>query len=87
VAYQVCILPAALRQLSKLPRMVQERIQPRIDALTDDPRPPGTKALAGQSGFFRLRAGDYRVIYEIRDEILTVLVVRVGHRREVYRNR
>ena len=87
MAYQVAILPAALRQLSKLPRIAQERIQQRIDALSDDPRPPGTKALAGRSGFYRLRVGDYRVIYEIRDEILTVLVVRVGHRREVYRNR
>ena len=87
MAYQVSILPAALRQVSKLPRIVQERIQQRIDALADDPRPPGTKALAGRSGFCRIRVGDYRVIYEIRDEILTVLVVRVGHRREVYRNR
>ena len=87
MAYQVSILPAALRQVSKLPRIVQERIQQRIDALAEDPRPPGTKALAGRSGFYRLRVGDYRVIYEIRDEILTVLVVRIGHRREVYRNR
>lgn len=87
MAYQVSILPAALRQLAKLPRIVQERIQPRMDALRDDPRPPGTKALAGLRGFYRLRVGDYRVLYEIRDKILTVLVVRVGHRREVYRNR
>ena len=87
MAYQVAILPAALRQLAKLPRIAQERIQQRIEALSDDPRPPGTKALVGRSGFYRLRVGDYRVIYDIRDEILTVLVVRVGPRREVYRNR
>lgn len=85
--YQVSILPAALRQLAKLPRIVQERIQRRIDALSADPRPRGTKALAGRSGFYRLRVGNYRVIYKVRDEILTVSVVRVGHRREVYRNR
>ena len=87
MAYQVSILPAALRQISKLPRVVQERIQQRIDALREDPRPPGTKALVGRGSFYRLRVGDYRVIYEIRDEMLTVLVVRVGHRREVYRSR
>ena len=87
MAYQVSILPAALRQLAKLPKLVQGRIQQRIYVLCEDPRPPGTKALAGRGGFYRFRVGDYRVIYEIRDEILTVLVVRVGHRREVYRNR
>ena len=86
MAYQAFILPAALRQISKLPRIVRERIQQRIDALAEDPRPPGTKSLAGRSGFYRIRVGDYRVIYEIRDELLTVMVVRVGHRREVYRN-
>lgn len=87
MGYEVHILPAALRHLAQLPKIVQARIQHRIDALNEDPRPPGTKALAGRSGFYRIRVGDYRVIYEIRDEILTVLVVRVGHRREVYRNR
>ena len=85
MAYQVYILPAALRQLAKLPLSIQDQIQQRMDALADDPRPPGTKALAGQKGFYRIRAGDYRVIYQIKDEKLTVLVVRVGHRREVYR--
>ncbi|OFW08633.1 MAG: hypothetical protein A3G20_01040 [Acidobacteria bacterium RIFCSPLOWO2_12_FULL_59_11] len=85
MAYQVSILPAALRQLAKLPKPVQKRIQEQIDTLTDNPRPHGVKALEGQQGLYRLRVGDYRVIYQIEAERLTVLVVRIGHRREIYR--
>ena len=85
MAYQVSILPAALRQLAKLPKAVQKRIQEQIDTLADNPRPHGVKVLEGQQGLYRLRVGDYRVIYQIAAEQLTVLVVRVGHRREIYR--
>lgn len=85
MAYQVSILPAALRQLAKLPRPVQKRIQEQVDTLADNPRPRGTKVLKGQQGLYRLRVRDYRVIYQIKEERLTVLVVRIGHRREIYR--
>ena len=85
MAYQVSILPAALRQLAKFPKPVQKRIQEQIDTLADNPRPHGSKLLEGQQGFYRLRVGDYRVIYQIEAAQLTVLVVRIGHRREVYR--
>ncbi len=59
----------------------------RIQSLTDDPRPQGAIRLQGQLGLYRVRQGDYRVIYSIHDEILTVLVVKVGHRGDVYDNR
>ena len=57
----------------------------RIRCLAENPRPPGVKALAGPSKLFRLRAGKYRVIYQIRGDVLLVLIVKIGHRRDVYR--
>jgi mRNA interferase RelE/StbE len=78
-------LPKALRHLAALPKSDQERITQRIDALADDPRPPGAKALQGQHGLYRLRSGDYRIIYKIEDDRLLVLVIKIGHRRDVYR--
>ena len=62
-----------------------ERIRRAIDALAAMPRPAGVVKMHGSEGYYRLRVGDYRVVYEIEDDVLTVLVVRIGHRREVYR--
>jgi mRNA interferase RelE/StbE len=56
-----------------------------MDKLAQDPRPPGAKKLHGEPGLFRVRAGDYRVIYTVRDKVLLVLVLAIGHRRDVYR--
>ena len=61
------------------------RVDARILALAEDPRPPGAKRLAGSEGLHRIRVGDYRVVYAIEDDVLLVLVVRIGHRRDVYR--
>ena len=78
--------PAAERALRKIARPDQQRIRDRIDALADDPRPPGVKVLQGTNeGLLRIRVGDYRVIYLVKDDVLFVVVVRIGHRREVYR--
>ncbi len=85
--YQVEFTPAARRQFRKLPSEAQRRLAPVIDALADDPRPAGSKKLAGPADLWRVRAGDFRVIYTIADEQLVVLVVRLGHRREVYEAR
>jgi mRNA interferase RelE/StbE len=83
--YQVRFAPSANREFRKLPRKVQAVLASRVDSLAADPRPPGAKQLAGPHELWRLREGDYRMIYQIRDEVLFVLVVRVGHRGEVYR--
>jgi mRNA interferase RelE/StbE len=85
VAYAVQIAPGAEREFSKLAREIQLRIRPRIDALANDPRPAGAMKLRGQEDLWRIRVGDYRVLYEVHDRILYVLLVRVAHRREVYR--
>jgi mRNA interferase RelE/StbE len=59
-------------------------ISARISELADEPRPPGAEKLEGYD-YWRVRSGDYRIVYSIEDEVLTVVIVRVGHRREVYR--
>ena len=65
--------------------MVLRRIVQAIDSLEDDPRPAGAVALHGGDGVLRIRVGDYRILYTVDDKVLTVLVVTIGHRREVYR--
>lgn len=84
--YTVYVAPAADRSLQKLPDAVQRRIVSAIEALADDPRPLGAKKLAGQAeNLWRIRVGDYRIVYQIQDERLVVLVLRIGHRGGIYR--
>ncbi len=83
--YQVLFAPAAEREFRALPQAVQVRLASRINALAAEPRPTGSAKLAGPPDLYRIRIGDYRVIYAIDDGRLLVLVVRAAHRREVYR--
>jgi mRNA interferase RelE/StbE len=87
VTYRIEVAPAAVRQLRKLDQVARRRIQAAIELLADDPRPAAAKKLVGGGGEWRVRTGDYRIVYEIRDDVLVVLVVAVGHRREIYRRR
>lgn len=82
--YQITVSPRAVRQLAKLPGATQRRIRIRIDSLAEDPRPADVKKIAGVERTWRIRVGDYRVLYEIHDRVLTVLVVRVAHRKDAY---
>ncbi|HEX4400062.1 MAG TPA: type II toxin-antitoxin system RelE/ParE family toxin [Galbitalea sp.] len=82
-AYRIELLPAASRALRKLDTPVRLRIQAAIVLLGQDPRPPASRALRGRSGF-RVRVGDYRVIYTIDHDVLVIVVVTLGHRRELY---
>ena len=82
--YKIEFRPAALRELRKIDRSVQPRIQGAIALLALDPRPPASRALRGRDGF-RLRVGDYRILYAIHDDVLLIVVVTIGHRRDVYR--
>lgn len=86
-SYRVQVSPAAGRELRKLDRVAQRRIQAAIELLADNPRPPGARKLVGGDGEWRVRTGDYRIVYEIRDDVLVVLVLRVDQRREIYRHR
>jgi len=83
--YQIVLTPAARRDLRSLPRTILRRVDAKILALGRDPHPQDAKKLRGQEGFLRVRVGDYRIIYQVEDDHLIVVVVRVGHRREVYR--
>jgi mRNA interferase RelE/StbE len=82
--YRVELTPAAQRSLRRLDRQAQRRVQAAIDLLADEPRPRKAKALQGRRGYLRVRTGDYRIVYTVRDEVLLVLVIALGHRREVY---
>ena len=81
--YAVLILSSAQKQLSKLPNAIATRIEDKLLELEHDPRPPGCKKLKGRDAW-RIRIGDYRVIYEINDGRLIITVITIGHRREVY---
>ena len=82
--YQLKITRSALKELKGLPEGIRQRIRQAIHALADEPRPRGCKKLKGQTDY-RIRVGDYRVLYEIDDDAQIVVVWRVGHRRDVYR--
>jgi len=83
--YRVELIPAARRQLRKLDQKVAQRVLPAIEDLKSEPRPPGCRAMTGQPGRWRIRVGDYRVVYQIDDDIVLVLVVIIAHRKEAYR--
>lgn len=82
--YRVEISPVAAKELGSLPKPVQSRIKVKVLALAADPRPSGSTKLVGTRSSWRVRIGDYRVIYEVRDEVLIVLVIKIGHRKQVY---
>jgi len=82
--YAVEVAPAACRQLRKLPQAAQRRIVEKLEGLAADPRPTGVKKLAASEGLFRIRVGDYRIVYRIDDQVLQVLVVQIGDRKWVY---
>lgn len=81
MTYRVELTSAAARQVRKLTRPVRDRVLTAIEALAEEPRPRGSRKLAGEETAWRIRIGDHRVLYEV----VTVTVVRVGHRREVDR--
>ena len=84
MAYRIEVTPRARKDLRALPKKERQRIAEQIDALKTDPRPTGCKKLKGREDFYRIRVGDYRVVYQIEDEVLLILIVRVGDRKEIY---
>ena len=87
MTYEVRLAPAAVRQSRELDPPGRRRVQAAIDLLAEEPRPPGARQLVGDAGEWRVRTGDFRIIYDIRDGELLVLVIKVGHRRDVYERR
>ena len=83
-SYSLEIKRSAAKELADLPDKDRRRVIARIQSLAADPRPTGAEKLSGQERY-RLRQGDYRILYEIHDHVLLIIVVKIGHRREVYR--
>lgn len=84
MTYEIEFTTAAARDFKKLDPQVCRRIVPAIEALADDPRPTGVKKLKGEVDLWRIRVGDYRIIYEIEDAKLVIYVLRVSHRKDAY---
>ncbi len=84
MAYRIFFKPAAQRQLRKMSRQTQARLLERIDRLAEEPYPPDVKKLRSEIDLFRIRAGDYRIIYTVQNDKFMVLIVRVGDRRDIY---
>ncbi len=83
--FEIVIERAAEKDLRRLSAEVHDRVISAISVLESNPRPPGSKKLAGSKHDWRIRVGDYRVLYEIADEIRIIRINRVRHRRDVYR--
>jgi mRNA interferase RelE/StbE len=85
VDYRIEFARKALREFQNLPAQVKKRLKPKIDALGQNPRPRGVKKIEGKENLYRIRVGDYRVIYEVLDKVLLVLVVKLGDRKDIYK--
>ncbi len=85
MAYRVQFSPSAAKRFSKLDPPIRNRIAPAVDAIVNNPRPAGAEKLKGEENAYRIRVGDWRIVYEINDAAQLVWVVRIGHRGDVYR--
>ncbi len=81
MSHQIDVAPSALRQFRKLDTQARRKIQATIELLADEPRPPAAKMLVNVGGAWRVRVGDYRIVYDIEDCRLVILVLTVAHRR------
>ena len=84
--YKILIKPSAKKELEKLPKKDLQKIVVKIQDLSSDPRPIGSEKLSGDDKY-RLRQGNYRIVYSIEDEQLIIFVIKIGHRRDIYRKR
>ena len=83
--YSVEFRPAVLKSIKRLPLKDLRRIRKKIDALAEDLPEPSTTKMKGNNAFHKIRSGDYRIIYEIHNDRLVVLVVKIGHRKDIYK--
>jgi mRNA interferase RelE/StbE len=83
VTYRVDVTPTARRALRKVTGQMRRRLEAAILLLAEDPRPPAARRLA-DSPAYRVRIGDYRIVYEVHDDVLLIVIVTLGHRRDVY---
>jgi len=84
--YHVEVKRSTAKALKKIPKADQKRIADKIDSLAEDLPNPDTTKMKGNNPFHRIRVGEYRIIYEIQEDVLLILVVKIGHRKDIYRN-
>lgn len=82
--YKIYFRKSAAKELDKLPKTALQKVIKKIELLSTEPRPSGSEKLTGQE-FYRIRQGDYRIIYSIQDNELTIWVVKIGHRKDIYK--
>ncbi|HTY21743.1 MAG TPA: type II toxin-antitoxin system RelE/ParE family toxin [Desulfomonilaceae bacterium] len=85
MSYRILIFPKAQRQIRRLPGGARSKVLAAIDSLAENPRPAGVKKLTATENHFRIRVGDYRIIYAIEDDFLVIFVIAAGHRKDIYR--
>lgn len=86
MSYQIEVKKSAAKALKKIPKADRKRIVDKIDSFAESPPSPDTTKMKGDNPFHKVRVGDYRIVYEIQEDVLLILVVKIGHRKDIYRN-
>ena len=86
MTYSIEVKTSAAKKLKKIPKPDQKRISMAIDNLAENLPDPDTTKMKGNNPFHKIRVGNYRIIYEIQDDILLILIIKIGHRKDIYRN-
>ena len=84
--YRIKVQRSAAKALKKIPKPDRKRISKKIDSLAEKLPSPDSTKMKGNNPFHKVRVGDYRIVYEIQDDVLVILIVKVGHRKDIYRN-
>ena len=86
MSYRIAVKRSAAKALKKIPKPDRKRIIEKIDGLAENLPNPDTTKMKGNNPFHKIRVGDYRIVYEIQDDILLILIVKIGHRKDIYRS-
>ena len=86
MSYAIELTPRARKFLNQVPRKIAGQIVAKLELLIDEPRPRGCEKLKPERNRFRIHSGNYRIIYEVQDKVLVILVIKIGHRQDVYKN-
>jgi mRNA interferase RelE/StbE len=86
LSYRIAVKRSAAKALKKIPKPDRKRIVKKIDSLAENLPNPDTTKMKGKNPFHKIRISDYRIIYEVQEEVLLILIVKVGHRKDIYRN-
>ena len=86
MSYRIEVKKSAAKSLRKIPKADQKRIADKIDSLAENPPNPDTTKMKGNNPFHKVRVGDYRIVYEIHEAVLSILIVKIGHRKDIYKD-